>query len=256
MSFHEELLAQTQDERNYLLGAPIIADVFARRFERPAYVAFLTEAYHHVRHTVPLMMACGARLPTRLQHLRGALREYINEEFGHEAWILDDIRAAGGDADAARNAQPKPATELMIAYVYDYIARHNPVGFFGMVQVLEGTSIALATQVADIIQDQLALPDEAFVYLRSHGDLDQGHIRFYQSLVDSLDHEEDRNAVLHVAKRVYMLYGDVLRAVPRSGGAAEGTRSSGGAAEGTTSSGGANENAMATGTRPAIVASN
>ena len=26
------------------------------------YVAFLTEAYHHVRHTVPLLMACGSRL--------------------------------------------------------------------------------------------------------------------------------------------------------------------------------------------------
>ena len=216
MSFHETLLDQTRDERDYLLGSPIIADVFARRFQQPAYIAFLTEAWHHVRHTVPLMMACGARLPPRLAHLRGALRDYIGEEYGHEAWILDDIRAAGGDVAAVQRSAPKPATELMLAYVYDYIARQAPVGFFGMVQVLEGTSIALATQVADIIQAQLELPDEAFVYLRSHGDLDQAHIRFFQEIVDGLDEEEDRQAVLHVARRVYVLYGDVLRSVPRS----------------------------------------
>jgi hypothetical protein len=38
--------------------------------------------------------------------------------------------------------------ELMVAYLYDLIARGNPVGLFGMVNVLEGTSIALATQAA------------------------------------------------------------------------------------------------------------
>ena len=59
------------------------------------------------------------------------------------------------------------------------------------------------------------------MYLRSHGDLDQGHIRFFRDLVDSLEDEEDRRAVLHVAKRVYVLYGDVLRTVPRSGAASE-----------------------------------
>ncbi len=38
----------------------------------------------------------------------------------------------------------------MVAYVYDYIARRNPVGFFGMVHVLEGTSTALATTAAQV----------------------------------------------------------------------------------------------------------
>jgi hypothetical protein len=29
----------------------------ARRVSRPSYLAFLREAYHHVRHTVPLLQA-------------------------------------------------------------------------------------------------------------------------------------------------------------------------------------------------------
>ena len=36
---------------------------------------------------------------------------------------------------------PNVATELMVAYAYDTIQRINPMAFFGMVYVLEGTSI-------------------------------------------------------------------------------------------------------------------
>ena len=39
-------------------------------------------------------------------------------------------------------ARRRVATELMVAYAYDTIARGNPVGFFGMVHVLEGTSVS------------------------------------------------------------------------------------------------------------------
>ena len=55
--------------------------------------------------------------------------------------------------------------------------RRNPVGFFGMVHVLEGTSVALALHAADRIQQALGLPTRAFTYLRSHGELDQEHIK-------------------------------------------------------------------------------
>ena len=46
---------------------------------------------------MPLLMACGARLPARLEWLRGAVAEYIEEEYGHEQWILNDIAACGGE---------------------------------------------------------------------------------------------------------------------------------------------------------------
>lgn len=216
MSFYESLLEQTSSERDYLLGAPIIRQAMSGQVSLPSYVAFLTEAYHHVKHTVPLLMACGARLPERLEWLREAIAEYIEEEYGHQEWILNDIRACGSDADAVRGSTPQLATELMVSYVYDRIARHNPVSFFGMVTVLEGTSIALATQVAGVIQDKLQLPNQAFSYLSSHGSLDLEHIELLKSLMNRLDNDDDKAAVVHTAKVVYRLYGDVFRSLPLS----------------------------------------
>ena len=216
MNIFDQLQEQTKAEREYLLSAPIIAQVMAGTVSPASYVAFLGQAYHHVKHTVPLLMACGARLPERLEWLREAIAEYIEEEYGHQEWILNDIRACGADADAVRVETPNLPTELMVSYVYDQINRCNPVSFFGMVNVLEGTSIALATQAAGIIKGELGLPPQAFSYLTSHGSLDIEHIAFYEKLMNRLEEPADKAAVVHTAKVVYRLYGDMFRSLPLS----------------------------------------
>jgi pyrroloquinoline quinone (PQQ) biosynthesis protein C len=214
MQFYDSLLEQTIAERAYLMETPVLQHAQTGAVTRETYLAFLAQAYHHVRHTVPLMMACGARLPSRLEWLRLALAEYIEEEIGHEQWILDDIRACGGDADAVVNATPSLPTELMVSYVHDRIARGNPASFFGMVNVLEGTSIALATRAAAAIQEKLGLPGEAFSYLNSHGSLDLEHVEFFKRLMNRLDDGDDQAAVVHTARVVYRLYSDMFRSLP------------------------------------------
>ncbi|RAS25150.1 MULTISPECIES: TenA family transcriptional regulator [unclassified Pseudomonas] len=217
MSFFDTLQTHTAQERQALFAVPVIRDALASQVSLESYVAFLTQAYHHVRHTVPLMMACGARLPSRLEWLRGAVCEYIQEEYGHEQWILNDIKACGGDWEAVRDGRPALPIELMVAYLYDLIARGNPVGLFGMVNVLEGTSIALATQAAGTIQSTLGLPGQAFSYLSSHGALDQDHMVTYKQLMDRLDDEGDQQAVINAAKVVYRLYTEMFQGLPRVG---------------------------------------
>ncbi|AMR66542.1 TenA family transcriptional regulator [Aquipseudomonas alcaligenes] len=216
MKFFDQLQESTREDREALYAVPVIREALSGQVGLEGYVAFLTQAYYHVRHTVPLMMACGARLPSSLEWLRKAVCEYIDEEYGHEQWILNDIAACGGDAEAVRLGQPSQAIELMVSYLYDTIARGNPVGLFGMVNVLEGTSIALATQAAGTIQQRLALPPQAFSYLTSHGALDIGHMQHYRELMNCLERDEDKAAVIHVSKVVYRLYADMFRGLPRT----------------------------------------
>lgn len=211
MAFYNELLAATEAEQGELLSIPFLCDGAAGKISLDDYVAFLAEAYQHVKHTLPLLMACGARLPQRLEWLRRAMGKYVIEESGHQDWILNDIRACGGDADTVRNAHPSLPVELMVAYAYDTIERGNPAGFLGMVLVLEGASVRVATQAARALQGALRLPDAAFTYLSSHGALDIGHLDFYASLVNRLDDAADREAVIHCARVFYKLYGDIFR---------------------------------------------
>ncbi len=214
MNFFEQIKSATEAERQQLFSIPVIQDALQGKVVKAQYIAFLTQAYHHVRHTVPLLMACGSRLDGKHEWLRTAVAEYIEEEVGHQEWVLSDIAACGGDADAVRHGQPHPSTELMVAYAYHQVDRGNPVGFFGMVHVLEGTSTALATHAADTLRSTLALPPEAFSYLSSHGSLDVGHVEFFEGLMNQLDDGADQRAVIHVARMMYGLYGDVFRSLP------------------------------------------
>ncbi|MCB1628378.1 MAG: AMP-binding protein, partial [Xanthomonadales bacterium] len=212
MSFFQRLQAETARERDYLLASPLIRRCLdGDSFTLEEYIAFLSQAYHHVRHTVPLLMAAGSRLPPEQERYREAIAEYIEEEIGHQEWILNDIRACGADAEQVRHSQPAFATELMVSYAYDGISRGNPMCFFGMVFVLEGTSINLATAAAQIIQQRLGLPDRAFSYLRSHGSLDIKHMQFFEKLMDSVQSADDQAAIIHAARRFYVLYANIFR---------------------------------------------
>jgi pyrroloquinoline quinone (PQQ) biosynthesis protein C len=213
MQFFEKLQLETSEDRLALLSAPIIHRALSGDVTLEHYLAYLTEAYHHVKHTVPLLMAAGARLPEEKEWLREAIAEYIEEELGHQEWILNDIAACGSDKEAVRASQAEPETELMVAYAYDMINRINPVGFFGMVHVLEGTSVTTADAAADGIQQALSLPNNAFSYLRSHGALDQSHVAFFEGLMNQLNNEPEQDLIIHTAKRFYKLYGDIFRSL-------------------------------------------
>jgi len=218
MSFYQTLLAATEKERNELMNLALIQQGGKGNISLETYVAFLTQAYHHVKHTTPLLMACGGRLPANYEWLRTAIGEYIEEEMGHQEWVLNDIETCGGDKEAVRASKTPVtsacmATELMVAYAYDMINRVNPVGFFGMVLVLEGTSTAVATQAGETLMNSLNLPKKAFSYLLSHGSLDISHVSFYESLMNQITDKNDQATVIHSAKIFYKLYGDIFRTI-------------------------------------------
>lgn len=213
MSFFEVLQHETQEQRKQLLSAPIIYKALNGDVTIDDYVGFLCQAYHHVKHTVPLLMAAGARFPEDREWLRTAIAEYIEEEIGHQEWILNDIAACGYDKQVARHSNPSLSTELMVSYAYDTIHRVNPLGFFGMVHVLEGTSIRLADTAADSIRQSLGLPRNAFSYLYSHGSLDQDHVKFFEGLMNRIEDEQEQAQIIHSARVFYKLYGDIFRSL-------------------------------------------
>ncbi len=217
MGFHARLVAETKSDQEALFAVPFIQQALAGHLDLTGYHAFLTEAYHHVRHTVPLLMATGAALPERHRWLLEPLAHYIEEETGHDEWILSDLAASGADAEAVRRSSPGFACEMMVAYAYDVIRRRNPLGFFGMVHVLEGASIRGASTAAMRVLEHLDLPEEATTYLTSHGEIDKEHVDFFRGLMDRIEDPDDQAWILHCAHRFFRLYADIFRGHPLPG---------------------------------------
>lgn len=211
MKLYDRLITETTTEKEYLMSSPIIQKCFKGDITNADYIAFLSQAFHHVKHTVPLLMAVGTRLSDSQEFIRSAVAEYIEEEIGHQEWILNDIAAAGSDKEKVRHSQPAFETELMVSYAYDLINRKNPLGFFGMVHVLEGTSIAVADNAASAIQNALGLPESAFTYLKSHGSIDIEHVKFFEALMNKIDDKDSQDLIINSAKKFYRLYADIFR---------------------------------------------
>lgn len=216
MTFYERLLKETESARRELYTVSQLTDGLKGDISRETYIAYLTQAYHHVRHTVRFLMAMGARLPEDKSWLHDAISEYIEEEKGHEEWILNDIAACGADKEKARREIPNLETQVLVAYNYDYIARKNPVGFLGMVFMLESTSTQIANNGADAVKQNLGLPQTAFTYLYSHGALDIEHMKFFEGLMGKITDPVDQDAIIEVAQNTFRLFANVMRSIPHT----------------------------------------
>ncbi len=210
MSFYEQLVAETVDSRDAFLSIPLVQSTIRNGVSRSLYLDFLTEAYHHVKHTFPLLALAASR--TSDERYQDALVEYMEEERGHEKWILNDIRAIGGDPETVRAGQGGPACRIMVGYAYYAIEHISPYAFLGSVHVLEGISVLLADKVADAMKASLGLESDAgFSYLRTHGSLDADHVAFFRKLVDGFDDRKTQRIIVDNAAIFYRLYGSIFR---------------------------------------------
>lgn len=216
--FFDRLVAETREAQSRFAMTPQLIAGLTGQITRGDYIAYLTQAFHHVRHTVPLMQEAKAQLAERgKQTLVDALDEYILEETGHEDWILDDIREAGGDAAAVVMANPSLATKAMVDHAYQTIRNGNPAAFFGMVFVLEGASVAMASNGAAAVQRRLGLPKTAFRYLYSHGSLDQDHMKFFEGLMNRVEDLADQDSIVAMAKDMFRLFGGMFASIELEG---------------------------------------
>jgi pyrroloquinoline quinone (PQQ) biosynthesis protein C len=210
MSFYDRLMDETSKDRESFLAIPIVQHAIRNGAPRGLYLDFLTEAYHHVRHTFPLLALAASR--TTDERYQDALVEYMKEERGHEKWILDDIRAVGGSPDAVRSGTPGIPCRIMVGYAYYAIEHLSPYAFLGSVHVLEGMSVLLADKLADALKKSLGLEsDTGFTYLRTHGSLDTDHVAFFRKLVDGFDDLATQRIIVDNAKIFYRLYGAIFQ---------------------------------------------
>ena len=217
MPYFDDLLLQTRKERDAFIATPVIQRALRDGVDRAMYLDFLGQAYHHVRHTCRLLSCAIAQCSDDDQTYINSLLQYIEEEKGHEEWILDDIRDLGGDSEAVRHGQGDLPCRLMVAYVYYAIGHISPYALLGMVHGLEGMSAALALTAASTLKQSLAIEGNAgFSYLSSHGTLDQEHVAFFQDLVNDVGDPDDQRAIIDMAKVIYQLYGDIFTAIEQA----------------------------------------
>ncbi|MEV4558130.1 iron-containing redox enzyme family protein [Kitasatospora sp. NPDC049285] len=154
------------------------------------YVAYLYAMHALIRASVPLMEHAARRCAQLAPGdpvagpLGRYLAQHIEEERGHDEWLLADLAAAGADPAAARGALGPPVVAGLAGAQHYWIEHHHPVALLGYVRVLEGN--APAPWLADRLAARTGLPAAAFRTVRDHADLDTGHLAALDDLLDEL----------------------------------------------------------------------
>lgn len=174
------------------------------------YISFLTQWYHILKHTLPLILATQSRLTEETEWLTDVVGEFTEQMVSNEELILNDIAVCGGDIEQVRHSRAHMTTELMVSYAYDTVNRINPLGILGMHHVLEGAVLSLAHRSADNIGNTSLVPKDALTYLYTHGSLLQDNADVFIGVMNRIDRSEDRNQIIRSAQIFYKLYADIF----------------------------------------------
>jgi len=218
MTFFNRLCTETETEKQRFLNRDIIQKALTEGVSVELYRAYLEQAYHHVKFTCPLLGLSLAKTPVSDRFYRAALINYIDEEKGHEEWILDDIETLGGDKENVRHGEPNIPNKAMIGYLHYAIEYISPYAILGMVHVLEGISVDLAHKVASSIGQNIGkdASGKGFSYLRSHGALDIEHVAFFEKTVNQITSIETQDIIIENIKMIYRLWGDMFEEIDTS----------------------------------------
>jgi pyrroloquinoline quinone (PQQ) biosynthesis protein C len=208
-SFFIRLLELTDASRREFEAIPKVHAMVHHGLRLEEYKAFLHDLYHVVWHFCPIMAAAAARCGDAFRGVRYELYDRIQDEKGHEAWVLEDIEVMGGDVRGAAASEPSTPVQAMIAYNY-YAAEHvHPCSVLGMLYVLEVLSSVYGGRAADSIASALGREASGggFKFLSSHASMDVEHMARLNKLVKTIAEPEAQAAIVNSTRVNFFQFG-------------------------------------------------
>ena len=112
------------------------------------------------------------------------LEPHIEEELGHDEWVLEDLEVLGVDRTNVLSRVPSPAVACMIGSQYYWALHYHPVAVLGYMTVTEG--YPTPPKLIERLIGSTGLPRGAFRTLMEHAELDPDHGDELDQVLDTL----------------------------------------------------------------------
>jgi hypothetical protein len=158
---------------------------------------YLVVQHQIIRATVPLTRVALDRaneLGDDPAGLAAYLELHVDEEFGHDETLLDDLVLLGLERGEVLERMPSPAVASLVGAQYYWILHHHPVAFLGYVGVMEG--YPPTDELVELLVARTGFPREAFRTFAEHGELDPGHRDHLDRTLDALPLTERHEQVI------------------------------------------------------------
>jgi pyrroloquinoline quinone (PQQ) biosynthesis protein C len=218
LSFFADLVTRTDEDRRAFENHPVLMDAVANGMTVERYRALLLELYHVVWHFNPVCGAAASRMGDpahdKLQPLRMFLYEHMQEEAGHETWVLNDLEAIGITPADARAHEAGVHTLTLNGYNYWAAERRHPASVLGMLYALEVIASVYGGPFASAIRESLLLDGERGVsFIASHATLDAQHMAELRQILNQVPDGAAREAVVQSVRVNFHHFTRIIEAV-------------------------------------------
>ncbi|MDB5106313.1 MAG: long-chain acyl-CoA synthetase [Fibrobacteres bacterium] len=177
------------------------------------YKILLREIYYNTRENPQSFALMAGHLKGNKRDLSPKIFRHCLAEYGHHNMALDDLRALGDDVSGIPNARPLPTTEAMIAFAVYQVQHSNPIGYLGYLYHLEMLPAGKGEGIVKGLS-AIGVPHSAMTFIEEHAKIDVTHTKWLEGyLLETLESEEDIQAVIHCAKGTARLHGLMLQGI-------------------------------------------
>jgi hypothetical protein len=213
-SFFSDLVMRTDEARRSFETHPVVLDAVANGMPVERYRKFLLELYHVVWHFNPVTAAAASRIPDSHRQIRYHLYEHMQEESGHEEWVINDLDAVGVTPQDTRAYPPSIDTLALCGYNYWAADRGHPCSVLGMIYALEVIASVYGGPFASAIRESLLLEGERGIsFIGSHATMDMEHMASLRTVLNTIEDDAARNAIVESTMVNFKLLTRIFEAV-------------------------------------------
>jgi pyrroloquinoline quinone (PQQ) biosynthesis protein C len=195
-AFFSTLVLNTDEARRKFETHPVSLDAIANGMTMERYRNLLLELYPIVWHFNPICAAAASRIDDLNREVRYFLYEHMQEESGHEEWILNDLLAIGLSPATVIAYQATPSTSALIGYNYWMADRQHPCSALGMLYALEVISSVYGGSFAESVRDSLLLSEDRGVsFIGAHATMDAEHMADLRNILNKVDDGPAQRAI-------------------------------------------------------------
>ncbi|MCJ8267859.1 MAG: iron-containing redox enzyme family protein [Psychrosphaera sp.] len=164
------------------------SQILNKDLTRETYIDYLIDLYHMVVAVVPQMQAAIDTLkkednPDNLPFI-DYLEHHLEEEAGHDLWILDDLKNLGVARETVFAKTPKQETLNMVGALYYRIIHMDPTAILGYMAV--GETYPISNSILDTMKKAANLDENQVYALRQHALIDVDHSAEFYEFISSV----------------------------------------------------------------------
>lgn len=194
--FFADLVVRTDEARRAFETHPVVLDAVAKGLSLERYRTLLLELYHVVWHFNPISAAAASRIGDEHKQVRYFLYEHMQEEAGHEQWVMNDLDALGVEPAATAAHGASIDTLALCGYNHWAADRRHPASVLGMLYALEVIASVYGGTFASAIRESLLIEDDRGVsFISSHATMDMEHMVKLRQVLNTITDSAARDAV-------------------------------------------------------------